>query len=280
MKIALIITLWKRHDLEKIVVSNFKNQSQKFGFEIICVGSEGDISKGIADGCHYIEAPNTPLSYKHQAGLNYAKDMGVDGVIVMGSDDIATDDYFKWVYSLGDIDYLAGFKDFYFFKTIENNLYYFEGYPQRAQTMGAGRYYSKRILDLIDWNLWGNEARNKALDTQASNNLRAAGVKERLFTQKEIGCMVIDVKHTTNITKHSFLDNCTKINFMAKKKKELPMAEIEALVKVDLSQIDDSGTYQFTSNGTSKHMKAGDVYTVSGEMVKIFIEKGYGDISK
>ena len=48
MKLALIIAIYDRNDLERITLSRFKDQSKKFGFEIIVAGSEGNISKAIA----------------------------------------------------------------------------------------------------------------------------------------------------------------------------------------------------------------------------------------
>jgi hypothetical protein len=282
MKLALILTIYKRPDLEEIVIKNFVKQSKKFGFEIIVVGSEGNFSKRLADGCHYVESDNFPLSFKHQKGLDYAKELGFDGVVVFGSDDICCDNYWKWVYSLGNIDSLAGLKDFYFYSTEKKQLYYFKGY-ESEMSLGAGRYYSKAVLDLVGWNLWGSEERNKALDSLALKQLKDKGINEILIKQKEYNMMVIDVKHTRNITNHSFLDNCEKVNFMAKKKKELPMQEIEALkqpeiVNVDLSAIDDKKTYTFIANGKSKHLVNGESYEIKGDMLKIFIKQGYGVI--
>ena len=60
MKIGLAIGVYKRHDLEKIVIDNYKEQSKKYGFEIIIAGSEGAASKKLAKDCHYIEVENNP----------------------------------------------------------------------------------------------------------------------------------------------------------------------------------------------------------------------------
>lgn len=48
MNIALIIAVYKRHDLEKIVLDNYRKQSKKFGFDIIVAASEGNVSKRLA----------------------------------------------------------------------------------------------------------------------------------------------------------------------------------------------------------------------------------------
>src|SRR6056297_86817 len=98
MKVALVLAIYKRHDLEKIVLDNFRRQSKKFGFEIIVAGSEGETSKRLAKGCHYIEVENDPLSDKHNELIKKAKELDVDGVVLMGSDDIVNDEFWTWIY--------------------------------------------------------------------------------------------------------------------------------------------------------------------------------------
>jgi hypothetical protein len=279
VKLALIVCIYQRHDLERIVLNRFKNQAKKFGIEIVVVGSEGVISKQLADGCHYIECDNYPLSYKHQSGLDYARTLNVDGVLVFGSDDIASDSYFEFIKKFIGVDYLVGLKDFYFYSTKEKQLYYFEGYESET-SLGAGRLYTKEVLDKIGWKLWGTEQRNKALDALAKHNLGKQNIKEELFNQKDLDILVCDVKHTRNITNHSFLNTLKKV--MAKKKQKEELKEVSELQvpeakKIDLSTINDKEIYRFIPNGKSKHLGL-DAIMVTGEMAKLFMEREYGTI--
>jgi hypothetical protein len=43
-------------------------------------------------------------------------------------------------------------------------------------------------------------------------------------------------------------------------------------------EIDDQKVYEFESNGASKHMPKGELFKVTGEMVRHFIKKGFGKL--
>jgi predicted PilT family ATPase len=50
---------------------------------------------------------------------------------------------------------------------------------------------------------------------------------------------------------------------------------------VDLEiEIDDKQIYQFVSNGSNKHLKAGAIVKITGQMVKYFIKRGFGNLKK
>jgi hypothetical protein len=279
--IAVIVPIYQRHDLERLVINRLKEQQKKHKFEIVVVGSEGEKSKALAEGCVYVECDNYPVSFKHQKGLDKCRELGAEAVINYGSDDVCCDKYWDWINSLGQIDYLVGMKDLYFYKTGDKKLYYFDGYENKEVSLGAFRYYSKKILDQIDWNLWGTEHRNKALDALASQNLKKKGIKEELVRMADIGVFCCDVKHERNITSHSFLNNCIEVDIkiMARQRKIKEVIDLEP-TKREVPEdviIEDGKKYQFESNGTSKHMKVG-IYTVESYEAKLFVEKGYGII--
>jgi hypothetical protein len=48
-------------------------------------------------------------------------------------------------------------------------------------------------------------------------------------------------------------------------------------ISVD-DEIDDQKVYEFESNGTSKHMPKGQLFKITGEMVRHFIKKGFGKL--
>ncbi len=50
-------------------------------------------------------------------------------------------------------------------------------------------------------------------------------------------------------------------------------------VKVEV-EIDDKLVYEFESNGNSKHMPKGKIFKVTGEMVKLFLKRGFGNLKK
>jgi len=50
-------------------------------------------------------------------------------------------------------------------------------------------------------------------------------------------------------------------------------------VKVEI-EIDDKLIYEFESNGNSKHMAKGKIFKVTGEMVKLFLKRGFGRLKQ
>lgn len=286
MKIALILTVWKRHDLEKVVIDNFKRQSKLFGFDIIIAGSEGADSKKLAKGCHYIETENKPLSKKHNTLLTKAKELDVDGVVLMGSDDVVCDNYWKWIYTLDSKSTnIIGLKDFYFYSTQDKQLAYWGGYKNGKQVAGAGRFFSRTILDKVNWKLWSDNL-DKGLDSDCSKRLKSLGFGERSFTMDEIDSFLVDVKHTVSITNLAIINNCKKVNssIMAKKVNKETVEKVESLKHkkpktIDVSNIDDAKMYKFVSNGKCKHLKSKE-YTVVGKIAKSFVKSGYGEIAE
>ena len=297
MKIALCIPVWKRHDLEKIVIRNFVSQSKKFGFEIIVAGSEGDLSKKLAKGCHYIEVENHPLSNKLNSLLAKANDLNVDGVVIMGSDDLVSDSYWSYIQTLrSDEDVYTGLKDIYFYSTSQKQLGHWKGYRNGQQSAGAGRFYPKQVLDNVNWKLW-DDGLFKGLDTNASQKLSKLKVSERIISMEEANAYLIDVKHTLSITNHAILKNCEIIDteIMAKrvsKKVADQVAKLEVkpveVVKVESKEIPRVNKVEkvvevlnpmvdFKPNGNYKPL-GNKVRNMSKEHATILVNKGFGDI--
>lgn len=44
--------------------------------------------------------------------------------------------------------------------------------------------------------------------------------------------------------------------------------------------IDDNAEYQFESNGKSKHMPKGMVFTITGELLRLFLKNKFGKLKK
>lgn len=279
MKLALVLAVYRRHDLESIVIERFKDQARKFGFEIIVAGSEGAVSQKLADGCHYIETPNYPVSNKHNALIQKAKELDVDGVVLMGSDDMVCDNYWKWIKTFTpNEERIIGLKDLYFYSTTTKQLYYWEGYQNGKQTAGAGRFFSRYILEQLDWKLW-DDGLNKGLDS----NCNSRWAREEGYKMSDVNVFLVDVKHSRSITSHLILDLCKPINKSIMAKKVIKkVEELEAPVSVEslLSELDASKMYTFVSNGKHKNLPEGDEFQETGEVCAILISKGYGEIKK
>lgn len=199
MKFAVLIPIWKRHDLTNICFEYLAEQRKKFGFDVMVVGSEGDNSEMLTTGhgFDYVEYSNENLGEKLNYGLSRLKKY--DAVVVLGSDDFLT--YEAWnTYSALDLSgkVYYGFGRLYFYTTKNGKLSEFIYKGANIRTIGAGRIYSKAALKSVDYKLWSDE-KNCGLDTDASANLSKTGCKEISLE----GYHVLDVKHAENITDHA-----------------------------------------------------------------------------
>jgi hypothetical protein len=285
MKLALILTIFKRHDLEKLVIERFKEQSKKFGFEIIIAGSEGEVSQSLANGCNYIEIDNYPVSRKHNATLEVAKELDVDGVVLFGSDDFVNDGFWEFIYKQSPNEKcLVGFKDLYFYSTQTDEFGYYEGWGNNSQSIGAGRFFSRYILDLMDWKLWSDD-KNKALDTDSGKRLQKQGVGNKNYKMSDVNAFILDVKHTRSITSNSILAGCElkNKNIMAKKLNKQVAESIENLsVEIQKEQskeiivdVNSNGMVVVYGTGKFLDMPCDEKYEVTEEMSKILIKKGF-----
>ncbi len=280
MRLALVIAIYNRHDLESLVIERYKEQSKKYGFEIIIAGSEGKTSQKIANGCHYIEIKNYPVSVKHNALIEKAKELNVDCVVLSGSDNIVNDKYWEFIYGLSNNEKeIIGFKDLYFYLTETKELGYFKGYAECRQSIGVGRFFSRYVLDTMNWKLWSDK-KNRGLDTDCNTLLQKKGIFERIYTMEETDVFILDIKHTRSITNKNIIELTEKVNLniMAKKVGEPTAKKIKALKSeiVNIKDIDfgNAKDIEVIGTGKSKFMPDGDAFTVTVEMAKILIEKG------
>jgi hypothetical protein len=291
MKLALCIPVWKRLDLTKVVIERFVAQSKKFGFDIIIAGSEGKLSEEVAKGCRYIEVQNNPLSDKLNALLSEAKSLKVDGVVVMGSDDLVSDSYWKFINKLDPKENVyTGLKDLFFYSTKDRTLGHWKGYKNGTQSVGAGRFYPKKVLTSLKWELW-DSGLMRGLDTNASSRLSVKKVEERIVSMQEANAYLFDIKHSISITNRAILGSCETINLetMAKRitkkvvdkinKLEIPVDPIKLEPEVELGfvQRDPSEIICFEGNGKSKQLGK-KVHEVTRSIGELFIKKGYGKI--
>ncbi len=283
MKLALILTIYKRHDLEKLVIERFKEQSKKYGFEIIIAGSEGEVSQSLANGCNYIEIENNPVSRKHNATLEVAEHLEVDGVVLMGSDDFVNDEFWDFIYKQSPQEKcLVGFRDLYFYSTETKELGYYEGWGNNAQSIGAGRFFSRYVLDLMNWKLWSDD-KDKALDTDSGKRLQKKGVGNKNYKMSDVDAFILDVKHTRSITSNSILGGCKQenIDIMAKKLNKQVAESIENLSNEVVKQqeikieVQSNGLVKIKGTGKFLDMPIDSEHEVTEEMAKILIGKGF-----
>ena len=188
-KLALCFCVWKRHELERIVIEYYLKLSKTFNFDIVVCGSEGAKSAQIAKECVYIEYPNQPVSNKHNALMQSLKGKGYDGAILIGSDDLIEPKLFSYYHKLADLKAgYYGFPDVYYWQPKQERLSYWNG-----RFMGAGRFFSRHVLEDMNYTLW-RDGINSGLDTSQRTLLELKGHKINQTSLKQLDAMIVDVK--------------------------------------------------------------------------------------
>jgi len=169
MRLGLLTLLWKRPRLSRIVLSYY-NGLDLGGIELVkhAVGSEGDKSRVVAEdsGWRYSEHPNQPFTDKWNAAMSPFKEWDVEGVMIIGSDNLHNPEYFYMVKTLleGGMDSIRIYSH-YNLDVFTRRMYCF-----RNRTIGTGRTLSSRLLEAVDWNPWRPGKRRNA-DGHLNNNI-------------------------------------------------------------------------------------------------------------
>nr|WP_317270640.1 tetratricopeptide repeat protein [Arthrospira sp. PLM2.Bin9] len=232
-KIIIYTCVWGRPELTRIVLSYYadikRELSGKINLELLAVGSEGDASRKLCQECgfDYLEYPNQPLSSKWEYGLNRCADYDPDGVIIVGSDDIISQNLIEFYdEKLKDNLVFCGIQDAYFFDVSKQHLVLWMGYGGKAdfarvgETIGMGRCLSRTLLDKLEFSIWKGLDINSSLDGAMTQKLEQLGLQlleydnclvaqiddKQLkighcgFKMAEIGACAVDLKFSNNIT--------------------------------------------------------------------------------
>jgi hypothetical protein len=108
---------------------------------------------------------NSPLGAKHNRTLSECNCCGVDGVMVIGSDDIVEPKLItRSVKAIQKGAMWTQPETLYFYDTATGRC----STPASGRLTGAGRVYSTKLLNLLDWKLFPDDATEK-LDGKAEH---------------------------------------------------------------------------------------------------------------
>lgn len=210
---GIVTAMWKRHELTDLVFSNIASLREKLKDEMelipVVAGSEGELSQTIAErnGFRYIDIENQPLGRKWNAALSLLRHDPIDGVIIMGSDDLLNEAYFRMIaqrWRRGEK--IVGLLSMYFLEQSTGRMYFWPGYapPRTGVTIGLGRFIHKDYIALLGGKLWENELTH-ALDTSMGRRIKAAaeacGWQDTITAIPVEGTdiMAVDVKSSENM---------------------------------------------------------------------------------
>jgi len=167
MRVVAVIASYGRKNILDDAVKCIANQVS----DVIIVGSSNAV-EGTMLGCQYekefaeshnliyVDHKNSPLGQKWQAGLNRARELQPDAVLICGSDDLISDgwvlDYINCKYVSVKKTVLYGTREWYVYNALTDEMITCN-YRTREDVIGAGRIISKELLDLLDWQIFPTE---------------------------------------------------------------------------------------------------------------------------
>ncbi len=192
MRLGLLTTLWRRHDLARIVLRHHAGLDIP-GIEIVpvAVGSEHE-AKRIADeeGWHFVRHKNSPLSDKHNAGLRALAGANVDGVVVIGSDDLLNAAYFEEMAArLASGQEAIELRGIYFYDAPNDELMY-----ANQWSTGVGRCFSSSLLRRRDWTGWESGHDRRIDITMTKPLLQWANPRTWISDLRTTDIRVVDIK--------------------------------------------------------------------------------------
>jgi len=202
-----IVTInYKRPQIFELWVASIRRLRTLVGFfPVVCVSELEDQNMCLRNDIHFIRRQNKPVSRKWNVGLQWLETQGVDYAMIVGSDDIISDDLLiSLIRGMDKGSDLIGIKDIYFFGTVgvfKNHLYYIK----REHFLGVCKTIHRRVLDEVGWQPFTQD-RNFGIDGMASRAI-APYVKSS-FTA-DGAC--VDVKGA---------ESMNRINFWAQKIKK------------------------------------------------------------
>lgn len=230
-RIALIALTYLRPELTKIFLQYYNEQKQKLaqnGYELIliCVGSEGDKSRISAqdNGWEYFEHPNKPLSLKVERGfLEARKKQAVKGCVWIGSDDFLQYELLEYYFKTfsGNENNVYGLDSMYFYSIKRNQaLRYYVHDRCEENTVGTAKFYSRAVLDKVDWRICYSKVSNRGIDSFAFRQMKKDHrITDVAFTMEQSG-ICVDIKAEVSMTDWRMIqDNpCeqTEIEFLIK----------------------------------------------------------------
>jgi asparagine synthase (glutamine-hydrolysing) len=196
-KIVVVIAFTGRYGIleENVKLLNMQTEDN---VGIVLVGSSNNdlnFLKNISskyNNVYYAMVANNPCGLKWQTGTYYARLFNPDAIMILGSDDLLSLNYIKQFYEYIENGYDLVGKKRWFSISYGDPKIYKVSYTNKVEiSLGAGRMYSKKILDKCDWKLF-EFLRDRCLDDLGYFSVKKKSGK--LFIDNDENVCVLSVK--------------------------------------------------------------------------------------
>jgi hypothetical protein len=157
MKTLGIITAnYKRPKILELWCASIKRIGEELGMYIptVCISGIEDTMTCVKYGITHIPQENHPVSEKFNRGMEFAKDLGWDYTMILGSDDICSTDTIRKIMEEMEKGFqVIGMDNIYFYgadSPHKGKLVHLQG----TRLLGVGKTIRSDVLDKVDWRPW------------------------------------------------------------------------------------------------------------------------------
>ena len=210
MKIGIVTINYNRPRILDLWLASIDRLRKDVGwFPAVVVSERGDADACADHGVHHIYQENEPVSFKWNTGVQWLMDQGVDYVMIVGSDDIVSNELMKNIWAAAEQGYdVIGVDKLCFYGNIRGRSGLLIPLHQRHM-LGVCKTISRSVLEPINGVVCPT-GRGSGMDALVSKTI-APYVK----STKIVDGLVVDVKSRRNINKLSY--------WAAKVKHRLPL---------------------------------------------------------
>lgn len=190
--IAVVIPIHGRHELSRRVIAYYATLDPlQTGCRLFVVPVMDEIE---SDLWNQLSPPkafalNEPLGHKFNEGIRDCQMYDIDGVMIVGSDDLVSPAVFR---NLAEKDPMyQEIRGVHFFNSQSGEMVF-----ERTFVSGAGKYFSREVLDTCQWSPYDEEG-DRNLDS-GPNRFLGGIPQERVYASLNTP-MVIDIKTVTNM---------------------------------------------------------------------------------
>jgi hypothetical protein len=182
-KVVVVICTHARVDITTRNIKSLQLQTPKPTIVVVC-SSQPELEHYKELGVTVALEPNRPLGRKWQVGVNIAHKLNCDALIILGSDDILRNDFFRVTLSKIALGYeFIGSTEWYM-QDVKGKEFYHCKYihVNKDFPIGSGKVYAKSILEKCRWKIFDTTADRK-LDDQGVRMVQNVGAKSYLFRE-------------------------------------------------------------------------------------------------
>lgn len=204
MKLAIATAFHFRPEVSKLFLLGIDRLRKVEGIEVrlFAAITKGDkANAALLDSAEvtYTVHDNRDLGAKFNLAFSLSRPWKPDAVMVLGSDDLVSDQYIREVENLigeGWHYILPGSTSFHYVKD-RSSVKVSDPVIDRVLKFGAGRTWSAVLLDTIGWKPWPERGMRRSLATASHNN--TTNTWSQYFIMDDDRHHVLDVKAGTNI---------------------------------------------------------------------------------